>query len=129
MAIHIEYETELSLDIEVEKIVTEVIDTALDMYECPYEAEVNVILTDNPSIAAINEEYRNLAKPTDVLSFPMIDYEIPGDFAIIEELPEEECFVSGASCAAAVPNGQLSASRTSSCITAPYGHRARSQPG
>ena len=92
MAIHIEYETELSLDIEVEKIVTEVIDTALDMYECPYEAEVNVILTDNPSIAAINEEYRNLAKPTDVLSFPMIDYEIPGDFAIIEELPEEECF-------------------------------------
>ena len=40
----------------------------------------------------INEEYRNLAKPTDVLSFPMIDYDIPGDFSIIEELPEEECF-------------------------------------
>ena len=92
MAIHIEYETELSLGIEVEAIITQVINTALDMYECPYEAEVNVILTDNPSIATINEEYRNLAKPTDVLSFPMIDYETPGDFSIIEELPEEECF-------------------------------------
>ena len=92
MAIHIEYETELSLDIEVEEIICKVIDTALDMYECPYEAEVNVILTDNPSIATINEEYRNLAKPTDVLSFPMIDYDVPGDFSIIEELPEEECF-------------------------------------
>ena len=92
MAIHIEYETDLSLGIEVEDIICKVIDTALDMYECPYEAEVNVILTDNPSIATINEEYRNLAKPTDVLSFPMIDYDIPGDFSIIEELPEEECF-------------------------------------
>ena len=92
MAIHIEYETDLSLGIEVEEIICKVINTALDLYECPYEAEVNVILTDNPSIAAINEEYRNLAKPTDVLSFPMIDYDIPGDFSVIEELPEEECF-------------------------------------
>ncbi len=92
MAIHIEYETELSLGIPEEEIICRVINTALDMYECPYEAEVNVILTDNASIATINEEYRNLAKPTDVLSFPMIDYDTPGDFAIIEDLPEEECF-------------------------------------
>lgn len=92
MAIHIEYETELSMGIEAEKIICTVIDTALEMYDCPYEAEVNVILTDNPSIAAINEEYRKLSKPTDVLSFPMLDYEKPGDFSIVEELPEEECF-------------------------------------
>ncbi len=92
MAIHIEYETELSLDIPAEDIICSVIDTALDLYNCPYEAEVNVILTDNPSIAVINEEYRGLAKPTDVLSFPMLDYDVPGDFSIIDELPEEECF-------------------------------------
>ena len=92
MAIHIEYETDLSLEIPVEDIICNVIDTALDMYDCPYEAEVNVIITDNNSIAAINEEYRNIAKPTDVLSFPMIDYETAGDFSIIDQLPEEECF-------------------------------------
>lgn len=92
MAIHIEYETELSLEIPVEDIICNVIDTALDLYECPYEAEVNVILTDNSSIAVINEEYRGLPKPTDVLSFPMLDYNVPGDFSIIDELPEEECF-------------------------------------
>ena len=92
MSIHIEYETELSLGIASEDIITQVIDTALDMYECPYEAEVNVILTDNSSIAAINEEYRNLARPTDVLSFPMLEYDMPGDFSMIDQLPEEECF-------------------------------------
>ena len=92
MSIHIEYETELSLGIASEDIITKVIDTALDMYECPYEAEVNVILTDNSSIAAINEEYRNLARPTDVLSFPMLEYDMPGDFSMIDQLPEEECF-------------------------------------
>ena len=92
MSIHIEYETELSLGIASEDIITKVIDAALDMYDCPYEAEVNVILTDNSSIAAINEEYRNLARPTDVLSFPMLEYDIPGDFSMIDQLPEEECF-------------------------------------
>lgn len=92
MSIHIEYETELSLGIASEDIITKVIDAALDMYDCPYEAEVNVILTDNSSIAAINEEYRNLARPTDVLSFPMLEYDMPGDFSMIDQLPEEECF-------------------------------------
>ena len=79
MSLHIEYETDLSLDIPVEDIICNVVDTALDFYECPYEAEVNVILTDNPSIASINEEHRGLAKSTDVLSFPMLDYDIPGE--------------------------------------------------
>ena len=66
MAIHIEYETELSLGIDAEPVITKVIDMALEIHQCPYAAEVNVILTDNASIAAINQEYRNLAKPTDV---------------------------------------------------------------
>ncbi len=35
----------------------------------------NVVLTTNDEIAMINRDYRDLFKPTDVLSFPMIDYE------------------------------------------------------
>ena len=62
MAIHIEYETELSLGIDVEPVITKVIDKALEIHQCPYAAEVNVILTDNASIAVINEEYRNLVQ-------------------------------------------------------------------
>ena len=92
MAIHIEYETELSLGIDAEPVITKVIDMALEIHQCPYAAEVNVILTDNASIAAINQEYRNLAKPTDVLSFPMISYETPGDFSVVETMSAEYCF-------------------------------------
>ena len=92
MAIHIEYETELSLGFDVETVITKVIDKALEIHQCPYAAEVNVILTDNESIAVINEEYRNLARPTDVLSFPMISYETPGDFSVVETMSAEDCF-------------------------------------
>ena len=92
MAIHIEYETELSLGVDAGPLIEKVIDMALEVHKCPYAVEVNVILTDNAAIASINEEYRNLAKPTDVLSFPMLSYETPGDFSVVEKMPEEDCF-------------------------------------
>ena len=40
MAIHIEYETELSLGFDVEPVITKVIDKALEIHQCPYAAEV-----------------------------------------------------------------------------------------
>ncbi len=64
---------------------------ALDYEQCPYEAEVNVVLTDNPSIRQVNREYRNMDAATDVLSFPMVEYETPSDFSRVEEL-FADCF-------------------------------------
>ena len=72
----------------IEKI-NQVIEAALDYAECPYEAEVNVILTDNDAIQAINKEYRQIDAPTDVLSFPMVDYEKPSDFDHVEDAVED----------------------------------------
>ena len=46
---------------------------------------MNVILTDNDAIQAINKEYRQIDAPTDVLSFPMVDYEKPSDFDHVED--------------------------------------------
>ncbi len=37
------------------------------------DREVELILTDNAEIAQLNREYRNVNKPTDVLSFPLED--------------------------------------------------------
>ena len=37
--------------------------------------EVSVTFTDNEGIHVLNKTYRNVDKPTDVLSFPQIDYE------------------------------------------------------
>lgn len=85
MTVNIEYETDKELNIPYEKIINKVIEEALDYAECPYEAELNVVLTDNESIHQINLETREIDRPTDVLSFPTLEYDEPGDFSIISE--------------------------------------------
>ena len=77
MTITIEYEAEKQLDLPYEEIIRDVVNESLDYEKCPYEAEVNVILTDNQAIQEINREHRQIDAPTDVLSFPMVDYEAP----------------------------------------------------
>lgn len=89
MTINIDYEAEKKLDIPYEKIITEIVEDALDYENCPYEAEVNVVLTDNEEIRQMNLEARNIDAATDVLSFPMIDYEIASDFEHVEEAAED----------------------------------------
>ncbi len=85
MTLNLEYEAEIKLQLDYETIISKVVDKALDLENCPYEIELNVILTDNKEIREINREYRDIDAPTDVLSFPMINYETPGDFSILDE--------------------------------------------
>ncbi|WP_310605446.1 rRNA maturation RNase YbeY [Anaerosporobacter sp.] len=85
MTINFEYETEIPLNLDYESIITNVVEMASDYEECPYEIEISVVLTDNESIRQINAENRQIDKATDVLSFPMIEYETPADFSAIEE--------------------------------------------
>lgn len=84
-------ESDSSLGIDCQAIAEQVIDAALDYEECPYEVEINLILTTNEEIQKINKEQRNIDRPTDVLSFPMVTYAYPSDFTIIESY-EMDCF-------------------------------------
>ena len=89
MTVTIEYEAEKKLSLPYEEIIREIVEASLGYEECPYEAEVNVILTDNPSIREINREHRQIDAPTDVLSFPLVDYGRPADFSHVEEQAED----------------------------------------
>ena len=89
MTINIEYETDKKLDLPYEQIIEDVVNESLDFENCPYEVEVNVILTDNEAIQEINREHRGIDAPTDVLSFPLVDYETPSDFSHLEEAVED----------------------------------------
>lgn len=92
MSIYIEKETEYHVDIDCNHIIEQVIQGALAYMDFPYEAEVNVVLTDNDGIHEVNREFRQIDRPTDVLSFPFIEYEQEGDFSVINEEEAEEYF-------------------------------------
>lgn len=89
MTILIEEETEVSFGFDYHTLADMVIAAACDAEKCPYEAEVNLTLVDNESIHKINREYRQIDRPTDVLSFPMLTYEAPADFSHVEDCVED----------------------------------------
>ena len=85
MSLYIEEEGSVTLPFDTEEIAIAVTEAALDYAECPYEAEINLLLTENQEIHEMNLEQRGIDRPTDVLSFPMIEYDAPGDFSVIDE--------------------------------------------
>lgn len=85
MHFFVENETEYNFDFDIEKVVESVVIEVLDSEGCPYESQVNVLLTDNEGIRMFNKEYRNIDKETDVLSFPNLDFEEPGFYEVDED--------------------------------------------
>lgn len=87
MTVNFEYETTKELQVEnVEQLIRDVIEEALDYENCPYDAEVNVLFTDDEGIWEINKEQRGIDRPTDVLSFPMLSLSSPSAFSEIDEV-------------------------------------------
>ncbi len=85
MNFYLEEEGSVSLPFDTEETARAVIEEALAFEGCPYEAEVNLLLTTDEEIHAMNREFRRIDAPTDVLSFPLLEYEAPGDFSGFEE--------------------------------------------
>lgn len=85
MTLNFEEEVTVPFDFEYESLAKEVISFTLDHENFPYESEVNLTLTDNDGIHEINKMYRQIDRPTDVLSFPMLSYETAGDFSKLED--------------------------------------------
>ena len=85
MTFYVENETEVRFTFDEEQLIEKVAVKTLSMLDCPYEVEVNVVITDSEGIRAYNRDYRNIDKETDVLSFPAVDYESPADFSLVVE--------------------------------------------
>ena len=85
MNIFIEEEGSVTLPFNVEETARLVVEAALELEQCPYEAEVNLLLTTDEEIHKMNLEFRQIDRPTDVLSFPMVEYDTPGEFSCIDE--------------------------------------------
>ena len=90
MTLYYEEEGSIRLPFACQKLAEEVAEAVLNELGCPYEAEVNLLLTEDVQIREMNREFRHIDRATDVLSFPMTEYEIPGDFSHLEE--QDDCF-------------------------------------
>lgn len=72
MSFYLEETCNIPFDFAYAKLAEDVIAFCLSHENFPYEAEVNLTLTDNEEIHRINLEYRQIDRPTDVLSFLML---------------------------------------------------------
>ena len=84
MTVTIERESDIPLPFSEQEVAETVISETLDYEDCPYEVQVNIILTSNDEIRQINLEQRGVDAATDVLSFPMVEYAYPSDFTVLE---------------------------------------------
>lgn len=91
MTFYVENETEIELPFLSDIWIKDVIHCALKEEKFPYDMQMNILLTDNDGIQDVNKRFRGLDKPTDVLSFPNIEYETAADFSVIEKQRAAVC--------------------------------------
>lgn len=87
MTVYIEDEVKASFEFDYKMYAELVIDKALSQEHFPYDIELSITFTDEEAIKTINNEYRDIDSSTDVLSFPMIDYD--NSFAKCSERTED----------------------------------------
>ncbi len=85
MTVNINKEVKEEFDFDYEQTINDVILAAIEYVKCPYECMVEVDIVYNSEIQELNKEFREIDKPTDVLSFPLVDYEEAGNFDFLEE--------------------------------------------
>lgn len=85
MTSYVENETEMTFPFDCREILESVMEEVLTSENCPYETQVNLLITDNDGIQEYNRQFRDKDMPTDVLSFPMIPFRTEADFSVAEE--------------------------------------------
>ncbi len=103
-------------------VITECIKATLDAEKVDVPCEINVLVTNDRGIHAINLATRNIDKPTDVLSFPMFAFEpgvLPEDWSDFLDPETEYC-----------PLGDMAISLERAIVQAKeFGHSTRRELG
>lgn len=69
----------IKVDKEMRDLVRSAIRASLDYMEFGTAVEVSVMFTDNEEIHALNKMHRGVDRATDVLSFPLLEYDEEGE--------------------------------------------------
>ena len=83
---YLNQQDQYKLTLKLKRLIKNAVKATLSYMEFRKDVELSVVLTDNSGIQALNALHREIDRPTDVLSFPMFDYDENGD--IIEDYAE-----------------------------------------
>ena len=78
---------EVEIDNSINELIKKCAEAVLQYEECDFDAEVSVTIVDEEEIKNLNREYRDKDSVTDVLSFPMLEFE--------DEMIFDECDFDG----------------------------------
>lgn len=106
----------------ISSIIKRAIQATLDQQKVSVPCEINVLVTNDAGIQAINAASRNINKPTDVLSFPMFQFKpgaLPDDLSAYLDPETGLC-----------PLGDMAISLEHAIAQAKeYGHKVRREIG
>ena len=91
MEVHVNnHQASLNIDI---KLWTAYLERLAVEMKCPSETIVSLTFTDNSKIHELNQEYREVDRPTDVLSFPQhMENNLLGDIVISVEQAQHQAY-------------------------------------
>lgn len=79
-------QSNIALTYKLKMLVRRAIEATLDYEQYENPCEVSVTFTDNEEIHKLNMQFRGVDRPTDVLSFPLFDYEGETEEPPVDEL-------------------------------------------
>ena len=80
------HQDKLTLTYRLKMLVREAIEATLDYEQYGNPCEVSVTFVDNAEIRDLNKKFRSIDKATDVLSFPLFDYEGESEEPPVDEM-------------------------------------------
>ncbi len=102
MTFYVDNEVNAEFDFDIDKLALEVAEEVLRCEDFNYDAECSLVITDDEGIHEMNRDFRGIDSPTDVLSFPGVGFEEPGDYTLLESGqgadyidPDTDCVMLG----------------------------------
>ncbi len=84
MIFFVDNEVDAVFSFDIEEVAKKVAAEVLKSEGCPFDVQISLLITDDDGIREMNAEFRKIDSATDVLSFPNIEYDTPGDFSVAE---------------------------------------------
>ncbi len=84
MTIYVENEVNADFGFDIDDLSQKVAGKVLELEGCEYPVEIGLTITDDEGIHEMNRQFRGIDSPTDVLSFPNVSYDEPGDFSVMD---------------------------------------------